>query len=70
MFEVLGKADELKQRETACKEAINNILEGKNVIDLVVKLLDKNGDNLKVEFSAITKGNTLFWFAKKALVQE
>ena len=54
----------------ACKEAINNILEGKNVIDLVVKLLDKNGDNLKVEFSAITKGNTLFWFAKKALVQE
>ena len=62
----LVSQDDLK----ACKEAINNILEGKNVIDLVVKLLDKNGDNLKVEFSAITKGNTLFWFAKKALVQE
>jgi AraC-like DNA-binding protein len=52
------------------KEAINNILESRNVIDLAVRLQNKNGNNLKVEFSVITKGNSLFWFAKKALDQE
>jgi len=35
MIEILGKADELKQREAACKEAINAHEEAKKVKSII-----------------------------------
>ena len=52
------------------REAISNIIDNQNVKDVAVRLT-KNDDSLaKIEFSAITKGNTWFWFAKKAFMDD
>ena len=52
------------------RESINNIVDGQNVKDVTVRLV-KNDDTLvKIELSAITKGNTWFWFAKKAFMDD
>jgi hypothetical protein len=52
------------------KEAVNSIVEGRNVIDVAVNLSGKAGSPLRVEFTAISKGNTLFWFMKKAFIDD
>ena len=52
------------------REAVSNIIDNQNIKDVTLKLV-KNDDSLaKIEFSAITKGNTWFWFAKKILVDD
>jgi AraC family transcriptional regulator of arabinose operon len=52
------------------RETVGNIVEGRNVKDVTVRLNTKSGDFVKIDFSALTKGNTWFWFAKKLLVEE
>ena len=52
------------------KEAVNSIVEGRNVIDVAVNLSGQTGSPLRVEFTAISKGNTLFWFMKKAFIED
>ena len=48
------------------QETINNIMEGRNVKDISLNLVTNEGSFSKIAFSALTKGNTWFWFAKKA----
>ena len=48
------------------KEAVNNIMDGKNVKDVTIDLIKENGDLVSIEFSAIIKGKAWFWFARKA----
>ena len=50
------------------QETINNIVEGRNVKNISVNLVKKDGDHAQIEFSAMSKGNMWFWFAKKSLV--
>ena len=52
------------------RETVSNIIEGRNVKDVTVRLNTKSGDFVKIDFSALTKGNTWFWFAKKLLIDE
>ena len=52
------------------RETVSNIIEGRNVKDVTVRLNTKSGDFVKIDFSALTKGNTWFWFAKKLLLDE
>jgi AraC-like DNA-binding protein len=52
------------------REAVNNIIDGQNIKDVAVRLVKKDDSLLKVEFSAITRGNTWFWFAKKAFMDD
>ena len=52
------------------REAVSNIVEGRNVKDVSVRLNTSEGEHVKVDFSALTKGNNWFWFAKKVLVEE
>ena len=52
------------------REAISNIIDGQNLKDVSLRLV-KNDDSLvKIEFSAITKGNMWFWFAKKVFMDD
>ena len=50
------------------KEAINNIVDGKNVQDISVDLISKSGEIVSIEFSALIKGKAWFWFARKITV--
>ena len=50
-------------------ETVNHIIQGNNVFDVAVSLKCKNGDTVGIEFSAVSKGDTWFWFAKKQLVE-
>ena len=43
-------------------------MEGRNVKDISLNLVTNDGSFSKIAFSALTKGNTWFWFAKKALL--
>jgi AraC-like DNA-binding protein len=52
------------------RETVSNIIDGRNVKDVAVRLNTKSGDFVKIDFSALTKGNTWFWFAKKLLVDQ
>jgi hypothetical protein len=52
------------------RETVSNIIEGRTVKDVTVRLNTKSGDFVKIDFSALTKGNTWFWFAKKLLIDE
>ena len=52
------------------RETVGNIVEGRNVKDVALRLNTNSGDFVKIDFSALTKGNTWFWFAKKLLVEE
>lgn len=52
------------------QETINNIMEGRNIKDISLNLVSKDGSFSKIAFSALTKGNSWFWFAKKALLQD
>ena len=50
-------------------ETINHIVQGNNVFDVAVSLTRKDGEPVGIEFSAVSKGETWFWFAKKQLVE-
>jgi len=52
------------------REAVSNIVEGRNIKDVAVRLNTKDGEYVKIHFSALTKGKNWFWFAKKVLVDE
>ena len=52
------------------RETVSNIIDGQNVKDVSVRLLKKDDSLVKIEFSAITKGKTWFWFAKKAFIDD
>ncbi|MBT3638605.1 MAG: AraC family transcriptional regulator [Opitutae bacterium] len=52
------------------RETVSNIVEGRNVKDVTVRLNTKAGDFVKIDFSALIKGNTWFWFARKLLIDE
>ena len=50
-------------------EAVNHIAQGNNVFDVAIGLTCKNGESVKIEFSAVSKGDSWFWFAKKQLTE-
>jgi hypothetical protein len=52
------------------RETVSNIVEGRNIKDVAVRLNTKDGEYVKIDFSALTKGKNWFWFAKKVLVDE
>ena len=52
------------------RETVSNIIDGRNVKDVAIRLNTKSGDFVKIDFSALTKGNTWLWFAKKLLVDQ
>ena len=52
------------------REAVSNIIDNQNVKDVSVRLVKKDESLARIEFSAITKGNTWFWFAKKIFVED
>lgn len=52
------------------RETVSNLVEGRNVKDVAVRLNTKSGDFVKINFSAMTKGKTSFWFARKLLMDE
>ena len=52
------------------REAVSNIIDNQNIRDVTVRLIKKDESLAKIEFSAITKGNTWYWFAKKVIVDD
>ena len=52
---------------TSASEAVNSIVNGKNVFNVAVSLVSKSGENIPIDFSAITRGKSSFWFVKKQL---
>ena len=52
------------------RETVSNIIEGRNIKDVTLRLNTKTGQFVKIDFSALTKGKNWFWFAKKTLVEE
>ena len=54
---------------TFAHEMLGNVSEGMNIINISINLLDKNKNSRNIVFSVITTRNSLFWFAKKSLVE-
>ena len=54
---------------TSASEAVNSIVNGKNVFNVAVSLVSKSGENIPIDFSAITRGKSSFWFVKKQLIE-
>ena len=52
------------------REAVSNIIDGQNIKDVAVRLVKKDDSLVNIEFSAITRGNTWFWFAKRAFIED
>ena len=52
------------------REAVSNIIDNQNVKDVNVRLVKKDESLARIEFSAITKGTSWFWFAKKVLIED
>jgi AraC-like DNA-binding protein len=52
------------------REAVSNIIDGQNIKDVAVRLVNKDDSLVNIEFSAITRGNTWFWFAKRAFIED
>lgn len=50
-------------------EAVSSIVKGRNVFNVHVSLVSKNGDLLPIDFSAVSKGNSFFWFVKKVVIE-
>ena len=50
-------------------ETVNHIIQGNNVFDVAVGLTCKGGETVGIEFSAVSKGDSWFWFAKKQLIE-
>ena len=53
---------------TKGKDAMDSIINGKNIFNIVLSLISKEGSSVPIDFSAVTKGNSTFWFVKKQLV--
>ncbi|SVB65125.1 uncharacterized protein METZ01_LOCUS217979, partial [marine metagenome] len=47
------------------RETLGQITQGQDVRDVTIRLVKKGGGNRVIEFSAINKGATWFWFARK-----
>ena len=52
------------------RESFSNIVEGQNVKDVAFRLVKHDDSLIKIEFSAIIKGNTWYWFVKKAFMDD
>ena len=52
------------------REAVSNIIDSQNIKDVAVRLVKKDDSLVNIEFSAITRGNTWFWFAKRAFIED
>jgi AraC-like DNA-binding protein len=50
------------------KDGASKILKNKNILDLNIRLLAKNGERVSVQFSALLKGKNWYWFIKHAAV--
>ena len=53
---------------TKGKDAIDSIINGKNIFNIILSLIGKDGSSVPIDFSVVTKGNSTFWFVKKQLV--
>ena len=53
---------------TKGKDAMDSIINGKNIFNIVLSLISKEGSSVPIDFSVVTKGNSTFWFVKKQLV--
>jgi len=49
-------------------EGASKILKNKNILDLNLRLIAKNGEKVPVQFSALLKGKNWYWFIKHAAV--
>ena len=49
---------------TKGKDAMDSIINGKNIFNIVLSLISKEGSSVPIDFSAVTKGNSTFWFVK------
>jgi len=49
-------------------EGASKILKNKNILDLNIRLIAKNGEKVPVQFSALLKGKNWYWFIKHAAV--
>ena len=52
---------------TKGKDAIDSIINGKNIFNIILSLISKDGSSVPIDFSVVTKGNSTF-FVKKQLV--
>ena len=59
----------LAMHNTLIDETVNHIIQGNNVFDVAVGLTCKSGETVGIEFSAVSKGDSWFWFAKKQLIE-
>ena len=50
-------------------DAVTSIINSKNVFNVNISLMSKNSDKLPIEFSAISKGNSIYWFIKSKLLK-
>ena len=50
------------------KDGASKILKNKNILDLNIRLLAKNGERVSVQFSALLKGKNWYWFIKHAAI--
>ena len=55
--------------KSLAEKGIKNILSNRNILDLSLTLIHKNGKEIPVEFSALLKGRNWFWFIKKENLQ-
>ena len=50
------------------KDAMDSIINGKNIFHIILSLISKDGSSIPIDFSAVSRGNSTFWFVKKQLV--
>ena len=50
------------------KEGSYKIMKGKNILDLNIRMLNRSGEKIPVQFSALLKGKNWYWFIKHAAV--
>ena len=50
------------------KDGSSKILNGKNILDLNIKILHRSGEKIPVQFSALLKGKNWYWFIKHSAV--
>ena len=50
-------------------EAVNSILKGKNVFNIKIALVTQKGETKNIDFSAVAKGKSKFWFVKSLALE-
>ena len=45
---------------TKGKDAIDSIINGKNIFNIILSLISKDGSSVPIDFSVVTKGNSTF----------